>query len=183
MKRHGLYLSSFSSLRSSPATLGTTAETITYTLGNRLLKKGSVGSDVKTMQELLNQLGASLIVDGEFGSKTEAAVKAFQKKTSLKQDGLYGDLTHTALMNAVAANDISPEPEPVPPSGPKVKIVCTTGTVNIRVGNGTDYSRITAVPRNTVFEHVATAANGWHAVKVGGKVGWVSGKYSDVIAE
>ena len=56
------------------------AETVTYTLGSRLLKKGSVGGDVKTLQELLNQLGAGLAVDGDFGSKTEAAVKAFQKK-------------------------------------------------------------------------------------------------------
>ena len=55
------------------------AETVTYTLGSRLLKKGSSGADVKTLQELLNQLGAALTVDGDFGSKSESAVKAFQK--------------------------------------------------------------------------------------------------------
>ena len=32
----------------------------------------------------------------------------------------------------------------------------------------------------TVFEHVATAANGWHAVKVGSQIGWVSGKYREI---
>ena len=32
----------------------------------------------------------------------------------------------------------------------------------------------------TVFEPVATAANGWHAVKVGSQIGWVSGKYSEI---
>ena len=164
------------------------ADTVTYTLGNRLLKKGSVGSDVRTLQELLNQLGAALTVDGDFGSKTEAAVKAFQKKTGLKQDGKYGDQTHTALMAAVADNDVGqrtepdPEPEPEQPSGTKVKIVCDNGTVNIRVGNGTEYSRITAVPDGTVFDYVATAANSWHAVVVGSQVGWVSGKYSEIIA-
>ena len=164
------------------------AETVTYTLGSRLLKKGSVGGDVKTLQELLNQLGASLTVDGDFGSKTETAVKAFQKKTGLKQDGKYGDQTHTALMAAVADNDVGqrtqpePEPEPAKPTGTKVKIVCDNGTVNIRVGNGTEYARITAAADGTVFEHVATAANGWHAVKVGSQVGWVSGKYSEIIS-
>ena len=56
-------------------------------------------------------------------------------------------------------------------------------TVNIRVGNGTDYARITAVPDGTVFEHIAIAVNGWHAVKVGSQIGWVSGKYSDIITE
>ena len=149
------------------------------------MKKGSTGGDVKTLQELLNQLGASLTVDGDFGSKTEAAVKAFQKKAGLKQDGKYGDQTHAALMAAVADNDVvqqtQPEPDPNQPIGTKVKIVCTSGTVNIRVGNGTDYSRITAVADGTEFEHVATASNGWHAVKVGSQVGWVSGKYSNTI--
>ena len=162
------------------------ADTVTYTLGSRLLKKGSTGGDVKTLQELLNQLGATLTVDGDFGSKTEAAVKAFQKKTGLKQDGKYGDLTHAALMAAVADNDVGqqtqaePEPEPEQLTVARVKIVCNSGTVNIRVGNGTDYGRITAVADGTVFEHVATAANGWHAVKVGSQIGWVSGKYSEI---
>ena len=41
-------------------------------------------------------------MDGQFGSKTEAAVKAFQKKAGIKQDGKYGDQTHAALMSAVA---------------------------------------------------------------------------------
>ena len=65
----------------------------------------------------------------------------------------------------------------------RVKIVCNSGTMNIRVGNGTDYARITAVAGGTEFEHVATAANGWHAVKVGSQVGWVSGKYSEISSE
>ena len=142
---------------------------------------------MKTLQELLNQLGASLTVDGDFGSRTETAVKAFQKKAGLKQDGKYGDQTHAALMTAVADNDVGqrtepePEPEPEQPTGTKVKIVCDNGTVNIRQGNGTDYGRITAVPDGTMLEHIATAQNGWHAVKVGGQVGWVSGKYSEII--
>ena len=42
---------------------------------------------------------------------------------------------------------------------------------------------ITAVPDGIIFEHIATAANGWHAVIVGSRVGWVSGKYSEIITE
>ena len=163
------------------------AETVTYTLGSRLLKKGSAGTDVKTLQELLNQLGAALSVDGDFGNDTEAAVKAFQKKAGLKQDGKYGDQTHTALMAAVADNDVGQKTEPgseqeTPQSTPvtQVKIVCDNGTVNIRQGNGTDYARITAVKDGTELEWIATAQNGWHAVKIGGQVGWVSGKYSEI---
>lgn len=76
-----------------------------YTLRSRLLKNGSSGSDVKSLQELPNQLGAGLTFDGQFGSKTESAVKAFQKKAGLKQDGKYGDRTHAALMAAVAEDN------------------------------------------------------------------------------
>ena len=53
----------------------------------------------------------------------------------------------------------------------KMKIACDNGTVNIRAGNGTDYARITAVPDGTVLERVATAVNGWQAVKIGSQVG------------
>ncbi len=45
------------------------------------------------------------------------------------------------------------------------------------------YGWITAVPDGTVFEHIATADNGWYAVKVGSQVGWVSGKYSEITTE
>ena len=183
-----------------------TATVTTYTLGSRSLKKGSLGTDVKTLQELLNQLAIvtpALEVDGDFGSKTEAAVKAFQKKYSLKQDGLYGDLTHAALMGAVADYDAGKEQHPLADEQPfttpeqptaieqtnandpftetkMVTIVCNSGTVNIRVGNSTDYSRITAVKDGTKLPWIATAVNGWHAIVIGSQIGWVSGKYSKV---
>ena len=90
-------------------------------------------------------------------------------------------------MAAIADNDIGQrtdrDPEPEQPSGTKVRIVCSGGTVNIRVGNGTDYGRISAVTDGTEFEYVATAANGWHAVKIGSQVGWVSGEYSEITTE
>ena len=40
--------------------------------------------------------------------------------------------------------------------------------------------RITAVESGTVLPYVATADNGWHAVIVADRVGWVSGKYSKI---
>ena len=147
---------------------------------------------MKSLQELLNQLGAALEVDGDFGSKTEATVKAFQKKAGFKQDGLYGNLTHTALMAAIADNDVgqqamtetqpdSEQDQPVAGQTTiRVLIKSSGGKVNIRTGNGTSYSRITAVAPGTMLEYVASAFNGWHAVKVGGQVGWVSGEYSEI---
>ena len=60
-------------------------------------------------------------------------MKTFQKKAGLKQDGKYGDQTHTALMAAIADNDVGqrtePDPEPEQLSMTRVKIVCNSGTV------------------------------------------------------
>ena len=159
-------------------------------LGSRLLKRGMVGSDVKALQELLMQLGYALPkhgADAEFGSETEKALLTFQKKAGLEADGKYGDKTHAALMDAVADDDGQPdEPEPPATDEPKpvgttVVIVSEGGKVNVRTGNGTQYSRISSVAPGTTFDYVASAANGWHAVVIGAKVGWVSGNYSKVI--
>ena len=158
-------------------------------LGSRLLKRGMVGSDVKALQELLMQLGYALPkygVDAEFGSETEKALLAFQKKAGLEADGKYGDKTHAALMDAVADDDGQPDtPEqPAPnepaPVGTTVVIVSEGGKVNVRCGNGITFSRITSVKNGTAFEWIATAQNGWHAIVVNGQVGWVSGQYSKI---
>ncbi len=156
-----------------------------YTLGTRTLMNGSKGTDVKAMQEFLLQLGYTLPkygADGDFGSETATALKRFQSKAGLAQDGVYGSETHKVLMEAVADNDAGTETI-VPAEQPTVKhvrIACDSGTVNIRVGNGTQYERITAAKDGTMFEWVATAENGWQAIVVNGRVGWVSGKYSRV---
>ena len=138
------------------------------------------------MQELLLQLGFSLPkygADGSFGTETLSALKAFQSKAGIKADGIYGTETHAALMAATADRDevlkpSEPEDGEETPAGKQVTISCVSGTVNIRTGNGTQYSRITAAKNGDTFAWVATAGNGWHAVVINGCVGWVSGKYS-----
>ena len=62
----------------------------------------------------------------------------------------------------------------------QVRIVCGSGSVNIREGNDTKYGRITSVKDGTAFEWIATAENGWHAIVVNAQIGWVSGKYSEL---
>lgn len=59
-----------------------------------VLKQGSKGNDVKTLQEALNMiLGTKLAIDGSFGALTLAAVKQFQKKYGLAVDGSVGPKT------------------------------------------------------------------------------------------
>ena len=165
-----------------------------YALGSRLLMKGMTGNDVKAMQELLLQLGCVLPkygADADFGAETERAVVAFQKKLGLTADGKYGEETHKAAMAALAdredgkpdapaAEEPAPDEPPVA-TGSLVKIVAESGSVNVRVGNGTEYSRITSETGGSTFPFVATAVNGWHAIVINGQVGWVSGQYSQIV--
>jgi hypothetical protein len=62
--------------------------------GSVLLKRGSRGNDVKTLQTNLTKLGFPCgSIDGIFGEKTEKAVREFQKKHGLSIDGIAGPKT------------------------------------------------------------------------------------------
>ncbi|WP_179122292.1 SpoIID/LytB domain-containing protein [Caloramator quimbayensis] len=58
-----------------------------------ILKKGSSGEQVKKLQEALKYLSYNIDVNGKFDSKTEAAVKQFQKSNKLVSDGIVGNKT------------------------------------------------------------------------------------------
>lgn len=67
----------------------------------RLLNRGDRGPDVRALQEQLNAADPkpdpSLSVDGNYGSRTRAAVIAFQNRHELTPDGIVGPLTLGAL--------------------------------------------------------------------------------------
>ena len=64
-----------------------------------VLKKGAKGESVRMLQILLNGLGCDCgEPDGSFGSKTETAVKKFQKEKGLTVDGSVGAKTWNALL-------------------------------------------------------------------------------------
>jgi methionine-rich copper-binding protein CopC len=70
----------------------------TTVVGRPMVSYGSRGDAVRKLQELLNALGYDCgSVDGIFGSKTKAAVLAFQKANGLGMDGIVGPLTWAKL--------------------------------------------------------------------------------------
>lgn len=74
--------------------------TVAYTesVEAAVLKQGSRGDDVKTVQQKLKNWGYySGSVDGIYGPKTKAAVEYFQRKNGLKVDGIVGKATFAAL--------------------------------------------------------------------------------------
>ena len=62
-----------------------------------ILRTGSKGVFVRVLQETLNNFGYALDVDGVFGIKTRQAVKAFQARVGILQDGIVGADTYAML--------------------------------------------------------------------------------------
>ena len=67
------------------------------------LKLGSQGTDVRNLQQDLTTLGYYWAeITGNFGAKTETAVKRFQEENGLTADGVAGTKTLNAIAAAVA---------------------------------------------------------------------------------
>jgi lysozyme family protein/peptidoglycan hydrolase-like protein with peptidoglycan-binding domain len=93
-------------------------------LGTSLLRMGSNGSAVRALQQILNSLGHSLVVDGAFGRLTDGAVRAFQRGAGLVADGIVGSQTRNAFNGGgggtTAEPDLeTPEPGSTAPNDPR----------------------------------------------------------------
>lgn len=74
-----------------------------YTMEFKNLKKGSRGEQVKALQILLNGRGYSCgSIDGNFGLKTDAALRKYQKAKGLTADGIAGKKTMAKLLGVAA---------------------------------------------------------------------------------
>ena len=81
---------------------------------------GSKGSDVTELQKLLKNNGyTDLAVDGDFGAKTQAAVKDYQQKNGLAVDGIVGTNTWGALTNAQSGSQTASTPAATAPAETK----------------------------------------------------------------
>lgn len=102
---------------STPAPNPSPAPAPQPSINNNVLSIGDTGEDVRELQEWLVKLGynvGSKGPDGDFGSKTYAAVIDFQRKHNLKDDGIVGPLTENAIKEAIDMMDenvIIPEEE------------------------------------------------------------------------
>jgi peptidoglycan hydrolase-like protein with peptidoglycan-binding domain len=66
-----------------------------------LVRKGDRDHPVPTLQHLLRARNHPVTVDGIFGPKTDAAVRAFQTEKHLSVDGIVGPQTWSALIVTV----------------------------------------------------------------------------------
>ena len=74
---------------------------VTIPMQVRMLRRGMVGADVKTLQAALIAYGFSCGAagaDGDFGGGTDAALRKFQTKYGLGVDGIAGNATWSKLL-------------------------------------------------------------------------------------
>jgi len=70
-------------------------------LGDRTLRPGTSGPDVRELQQALGKAGFRVKVDGNFGTGTLRAVKRFQRASRLTPSGTVGRRTVAALKRAL----------------------------------------------------------------------------------
>lgn len=78
-----------------------------------LLRLGDRGQEVKVAQRMLTAFGWKITVDGDFGPKTQHAVKVFQQHHGLEVDGVIGPQTWAKLAAGPpkkAAQTSTPQP-------------------------------------------------------------------------
>ncbi len=85
----------------------------------RTLRRGDSGEEVRALQDALNRAGASIIVDGNYGRGTVAAVEDFQRRRGLNADGSAGPRTLEALglsgnASSYTGGTAAPQPPPAP---------------------------------------------------------------------
>lgn len=74
------------------------------------LREGANGLAVKEIQKALRAAGHELVVDGDFGSNTRAAVERFQAASRIAADGMVGPVTAAYLDRVPQGIPVKPLP-------------------------------------------------------------------------
>lgn len=150
-----------------------------------LLSRGSEGELVKNLQTRLYELGYyTKKIDGDYGSGTYNAVKEFQKKAGLTQNGIANQDTQLLLyaVNAPHAKETAaPAATPAPaqtasPAAAYPYSTYTTASVNLRKGASTGSTRLTTVPNGATVQ-VLEDDGDFVKVTYNGKTGYLMKDY------
>ena len=171
-----------------------------------ILSRGSQGEQVKTLQLMLNACGYNCgTVDGDFGVKTDNALKAFEAANKLEVDGQYGPKSKKTLeglyaqKNAAAASEIAESKSKEVQTTAAKKYNQTpkavgyiTTLLNIRKGPGSNYPNLVSYPtlaKGTKVEICDSVKNEqtkklWYFIRISGnkgnKFGFANSDYIDV---
>lgn len=149
-------------------------------LGERDLRRGCKGDDVRELQTDLIKLGYSLPkygADADFGSETEKAVRAFQLDHGLLADGVMKEDDFKALFAALDGDAPAPVVQ---------QVEITGSSVNVRSGPGTNGTRVLGVAHKgdrLPYQGETRSVDGrdWYLMEYSGQNGWVSSKYARLV--
>ncbi len=100
-----------------------------------IIMRGDKGPQVEALQKMLKANGADIAVDGNFGPKTEAALKAYQSKNGLAADGKYGVLTAAKARGGSSSSGSSPTTRGTTGSAPATGTGSTSASGNVDTNN------------------------------------------------
>ena len=146
-------------------------------LGDRTLKNGMSGEDVRELQEDLIRLGYDLGrwgADGDFGDATEEAVRRFQRDRRLPVTGEMDAAACEALEAALAKQE-------KPVAHPR-HVRVSGGRCYVREAPHRDAEKIGVVRDGETWPYAGeTSPEGWLEIDYKGRKGWVSGKYGRLV--
>lgn len=162
-----------------------------------LIQSGSQGEAVSRLQTRLKALGYYKgAADGQCGSGTVSAIKAFQKKMGLSQTGKADAATQAALYaesapaaNATATPRPTATPTPIPTNAPGATpaptypyTTYTLASVNLRKGAATTATRLATVPKGAEISVLAVSGD-FLKVTYAGKTGFVMAEFVKIPAQ
>src|SRR5215210_9021681 len=93
------------------------AEAARLTLGDRNLRQGMAGRDVRILQDFLTRVGLDTSVDGQYGPATARRVKSWERRSQRRVNGRMSRSDSRKLrkqVNAGVTLYTAPQPEPAP---------------------------------------------------------------------
>ncbi len=144
-------------------------------LGGRLLKLGDEGTDVEALQRLLVSLGYELGnwgpgkdgCDGEYGSDTKRAVRAFEAAHDLPADGV-ADCAAIEAIRLAAGQSLG-------------KVRVTGKRVNVRSGPGSVHAIFGTARQGDVLPLRGADTESWRGVTFQGAAAYISAKYVEAV--
>ena len=105
-------------------------------LGNRVLKEGMHGHDVRVLQAYLTVDGYATTVDGDFGPSTESSVVSWQSASDITDDGIFTHADSRLLRKDVAKVESTPKTVASPTTTPTATPTTTPGATATIDSNG-----------------------------------------------
>ncbi len=84
----------------------------TAAFGDRTLRKGMHGHDVRVLQAWITRLGAPTHIDGRYGNGTRRSVRRYERANAMKVDGIVSRRQARGIRRRVAAAAVAPAPAP-----------------------------------------------------------------------